>query len=339
MAELLKVEGVSKKFVSVSGLFKRQYTVVSAVDNVSFSVSEGETFGLVGESGSGKTTVARIALGLESASAGRVLVEGVDVSSLNGSGLKELRKRMGVVFQDPASSLNPRATIGQTLRRPLEVHGFSAKEMDMAVEEAMDKVHLNRDLLSRYPHQLSGGQQQRVSVARAIVLKPKCLILDEPTSALDLSVQAHVLNLLLDLQEQDKLTYLFITHDLDVVKYVSDRIGVMYLGQMMEAAPVDDLMERTAHPYSYGLLCSAPIANPRLRGQRKFQLTGEIASQVETYVGKRQMRQGITGCRLRTRCPFACETCAQNRPELREVSERHFVACDRVPLEDLPFSK
>ncbi len=270
MADVLRVEGISKKFVTPSGLFRRRYTVVSAVDDVSFSISDGETFGLVGESGSGKTTVARIALGLERPSAGRVLVAGVDISTLRGSGLKELRRRMGMVFQDPSASLNPRATIGQTLRRPLEVHGCAPREMDSMLREALDKVQLTPDLLDRYPHQLSGGQQQRASIARAIVLKPKFLLMDEPTSALDLSVQAHILNLLLDLQQRDGLTYLFITHDLDVVKYVSDRIGVMYLGQMMELASVEGLMDEPCTP--------TPAASYRPHRRQTRGFAGESGS-------------------------------------------------------------
>ena len=333
MNRIISVENLTRKFVNVSGLIQRKYTVVSAVDDVSFDIREGETYGLVGESGSGKTTVARMILGLEKPTSGRVMIDGQDVAKLRGSGLKELRRKVGVVFQDPAASLNPRVTIGSTLLRPLQVHGFSRKEAAFRVEEAMDKVQLDRELLERYPHQLSGGQQQRISVARAIVLGPKFLVLDEPTSALDLSVQAHVLNLLLDLQQRDKLTYLFITHDLDVVKYVSDRIGVMYLGQMMESASVDGLMDHAMHPYTRGLLASAPVANPRLRRKEKFRLTGEIASQVETYQGKKAVRRGIVGCRLRSRCPFAGEECAQVRPELRELKEDHFVACLKAPLE------
>ncbi len=335
MADVLTVAGISKKFVTASGLFRRRYTVVSAVDDVSFSIRDGETFGLVGESGSGKTTVARIALGLERPSAGQVLVDGVDISTLKGSGLKELRKRMGMVFQDPSASLNPRATIGQTLRRPLEVHGFSPKEMDGLLREALEKVQLTPDLLARYPHQLSGGQQQRASIARAIVLKPKFLLMDEPTSALDLSVQAHILNLLLDLQQRDRLTYLFITHDLDVVKYVSDRIGVMYLGQMMEMASVEQLMDEPLHPYACGLLSSAPASNPRLRGRKRFMLTGEISGQVEVYDAKRTMRRGVTGCRLMARCPYAIEACGKDRPPLREIRPGHFAACLRAPIEGL----
>lgn len=333
MSSIITIENLTRKFVNVSGLIRRKYTVVSAVDDVSFDIREGETYGLVGESGSGKTTVARMVLGLEKPTSGRVIIDGQDVSKLRGSGLKELRRKVGVVFQDPAASLNPRVTIGSTLLRPLQVHGFSKKEADMRVAEAMEKVQLDRELLQRYPHQLSGGQQQRISIARAIVLDPKFLVLDEPTSALDLSVQAHVLNLLLDLQEQDKLTYLFITHDLDVVKYVSDRIGVMYLGQMMESAPVDSLMDHPMHPYTRGLLASAPVANPRLRRRDKFRLTGEISSQVETYEGKKAVKKGIPGCRLQSRCPFASKECADCRPALREMEKDHLVACLRAPLE------
>lgn len=330
----ITIENLTRKFVDVSGLIRRKYAVVNAVDDVSFDIREGETYGLVGESGSGKTTVARMVLGLEKPTSGRVIIDGEDVSQLRGSGLKQLRRKVGVVFQDPAASLNPRVTIGSTLMRPLQVHGFSQKEANLRVDEAMEKVQLDRELLKRYPHQLSGGQQQRISIARAIVLRPQFLVLDEPTSALDLSVQAHVLNLLLDLQERDKLTYLFITHDLDVVKYVSDRIGVMYLGQMMESASVDSLMDRPMHPYTRGLLASAPVANPRLRRKERFRLTGEISSQVETYVGKKAVKQGLPGCRLKSRCPFAKEECAMRRPSLVETEKDHFVACLlRAPME------
>lgn len=327
MKNKIEIEKISKKFINMTSFFKRSYSVVSAVDELSFNIREGETFGLVGESGSGKTTVARVILGLEKPTSGRVLVDGVDVSKLSGSGLKELRRKIGVVFQDPAASLNPRATVEQILLRPLKVHNFSSKEAAMRVDEAIEKVQLGRDLIKRYPHQLSGGQQQRVSIARAIVLKPEFLLLDEPTSALDLSVQAHILNLLLDLQEQDKLTYLFITHDLDVVNYMSDRIGVMYLGQMMECATTEELMNKTAHPYSYGLLSSAPVNDPKKRAEKRFRLIGEIASQIEHYDSKKQLKAGVVGCRLRTRCPFVEEACNKTRPELTEVAPDHLVAC------------
>ena len=320
MDKILEVQNVKKHFTMARGLIKKRVMTVKAVDDVSFDLYRGEVFGLVGESGSGKTTMARLVLRLTQSTENSILLDGTDIFQARGRVLSEVRRKMSVVFQDPAASLNPRTTIGDSLRRPLEVHGVPVEEAQNRIAEVTEQVSLGRELLSRYPHQVSGGQQQRASIARALVLEPKLLVLDEPTSALDVSVQAQILNLFLDLQTRYDLTYLFITHNLSVVRYVCDRIGVMYLGKIMEIAPVDDLYSRPLHPYTMGLLSSAPVLDPRMRNRRKLMLSGEPPSLINPP----------TGCRLAPRCPFAEEACHEAVPPLEEVEPGHWVACRRV---------
>ncbi|MGI5838747.1 MAG: ABC transporter ATP-binding protein [bacterium] len=320
MEMLIRVDNLKKHYSFARGLLRKKVSTVRAVDGVSFDIRRGETFGLVGESGSGKTTVARLALRLIEPTANTIYFGDTDIFRASGRELAELRRKTGIVFQDPAASLNPRATILDSLRRPLEVHGVPRQERDRLVAAIADRVSLGEELLSRYPHQLSGGQQQRASIARAIILHPEFIVLDEPTSALDVSVQAQILNLLLDLQQEYKLTYLFITHNLSVVRYVSDRIGVMYLGRLMEIAPTDAIYAGPIHPYTIGLLSSAPTLSPRERERRKLILSGEPPSLINPP----------PGCRLAPRCPFRKGICDKVTPELAEIKPGHFVACHRA---------
>jgi len=320
MSSLVKVGNIKKHFTFTEGFIKRRVSRIRAVDGVSFNIRRGETFGLVGESGSGKTTIARLIMRLIEPTENTVYFKDMDIFAAQGKELRELRKAMSMVFQDPASSLNPRATILDSIRRPLELNGYSKQDIKTLVDEIIAKVAMGKELLSRYPHQLSGGQQQRASIARALIMKPELIVLDEPTSALDVSVQAQILNLLLDIQQEFNLTYLFITHNLSVVRYVSDRIGVMYLGKMMEIATVDELYAHPMHPYTLGLLSSAPALSPRERNRRKLILSGDPPSLINPP----------SGCRLHPRCPYAEEICRKKAPELLEQKPGHFVACHRA---------
>jgi len=327
MSTLLEIRDVSKHFRFSSGLLKGRSRVVKAVDGVSLSVERGETLGLVGESGSGKTTLARLVLGLTRPSGNSVLFDGQDVFGARGRNLRDLRRRMSIVFQDPAASLNPRSTVRASLERPMVVCGCGREEIASRLEETIDKTRLGSELLSRYPHQLSGGQQQRASIARALMLKPELLVLDEPTSALDVSVQAQILNLLLDLQAEYNLTYLFITHNLPVVRYVSDRIGVLYLGKLLELASVDELYRNPRHPYTVGLLSSAPALSPRARNRERVVLSGD----------PRSLLDPPEGCRLYDRCAYRKDECRTRCPKLTESSGSHSVACLRAG--ELDFTK
>ena len=288
---------------------------VRAVDDVSINIYKGETLGLVGESGSGKTTLAKMILGLLPPTESTVVIDGKDI--WNKKEQKDLRKQIGAVFQDPASSLNPRATIYRSLERPLEVHGYSKEEAKKLIYETADRINIGHELLDRFPHELSGGQQQRISIARAIMLQPQLLVLDEPTSALDVSVQAQTLNELLKLQEAYDMTYLFITHNLSVVRYMSDRICVMYGGQVMEIGTTDDVYADFKHPYTFGLITSAPPIHPSFRNRKKNLLDGEMPSLVGD--GK--------GCAFASRCKYCQDICKQQRPEMKQIGEEHFAAC------------
>lgn len=320
MKTVIQIKNLKKYFPVIKGILRKKYLYIKAVDDISFSIEKGETFGLVGESGSGKSTIARLLLRLIEPTEGQILFNGHDITKLDKRELRKVRKNMGIVFQDPASSLNPRSTVYDTLFRPLQLHKIPKDEAEERIHKVLRSVNLGEELLSRYPHQLSGGQQQRVSIARAIILNPEFVVLDEPTSALDVSVQAQILNLLLDLQEEFKLTYLFISHDLSVVRYISDRIGVMYLGNLLEIAPTDELYSHPSHPYTVGLISSAPILNPRLRSRKKLLLSGEPPSLINPP----------SGCPLHPRCPFAKPVCREKKPELVEIRRNHFVACHRA---------
>ncbi len=320
MAELVNVFNLKKYFELRKGLFKSVSSQVRAVDDISFSIGKGETLGLVGESGSGKSTVARLIMKLITPTSGSILFENTDVVNATHRMEKNLRKQMGIVFQDPSVSMNPRATILWSLRRPLLANGTARYLADSKIKQVLKKVNLGRECLERYPHQLSGGQLQRVSVARALLLQPQLLVLDEPTSALDISVQAQVLNVLLDLQQEFGLSYLFITHDLNVVRYISDRVAIMYLGKLMEIGPVDLVMKHPLHPYTRGLDSSSPPLSPHQRGRGRLLLSETPPSLIELS----------PGCRLSPRCPFSTEACQQVVPELRQMEAGHWVACHKA---------
>ncbi|MBE4908527.1 dipeptide ABC transporter ATP-binding protein [Bacillus luteolus] len=319
MAErLLEVENLKKWFpVEGKGLLSKGSNVVKAVDDISFYIEKGETLGLVGESGCGKSTAGRVILRLIEATEGRILIENEDLRALSANKLKKKRKDMQIVFQDPYASLNPRLKVGKILEEPMSIHlNISKKERKERVKQIMSDVGLNTAYIDRYPHEFSGGQRQRIGIARALAVNPKLIIMDEPVSALDVSVQAQVLNLIQDLQEKYSLTYLFITHNLSVVKHISNRIAVMYLGKIVEIADRDEFFENPKHPYSEALLSAIPKPNPKLKRQRII-LNGDIPSPVNPP----------SGCRFHTRCPYAMDICKSVSPELRNTGNQHFVAC------------
>lgn len=320
---LLKVENLVKYFPITRGIiFQRQIGAVHAVDGISFDIREGETLGLVGESGCGKSTTGRTIIQLYRPTAGKVFLEGVDLVSLKGEELRRMRRKMQMIFQDPYASLNPRMTVGEIIGEPLIIHGVArGKEVQERVEHLLELVGLNPAFVNRYPHEFSGGQRQRIGVARALALQPKLIVCDEPISALDVSIQAQVVNLLEDLQEQFGLTYLFIAHDLSMVRHISDRIAVMYLGVIVELADRNELYDNPLHPYTQALLSAVPIPDPVVEEKRKrIILQGDVPSPVNPP----------SGCRFRTRCPLAKDICAEARPDWREVRPGHYVACHLV---------
>ncbi|OGQ52652.1 MAG: peptide ABC transporter substrate-binding protein [Deltaproteobacteria bacterium RIFCSPLOWO2_02_56_12] len=321
---ILEVRGLKKYFPIYSGLFaQRVEGWVRAVDDISFSIRRGETLGLVGESGCGKTTTGRCILQLDRPTAGEVLFEGQNLARMADAALRPLRRQMQIVFQDPYSSLNPRMTIGQILSEPIRVHRISpdGRRYEDRVAELLSVVGLNPLMAGRYPHELSGGQRQRVGIARALALEPKFIVCDEPISALDVSIQAQILNLLEELQERFGLTYLFIAHDLSVVRHISDRIVVMYLGKVVEIADRQELYENPLHPYTKALLSAVPIPDPLVEAKReRVVLGGEVPSPLNPP----------HGCIFHSRCPIAVEECSQRVPEIREVRPNHRAACIRV---------
>lgn len=314
--ELVRVRGLVKHF-PVEG----SDDVVRAVDGVTFEIIGGETLGLVGESGCGKSTVGRCILRLIEPTAGEINFDGRDVRALNKSELRELRREMQIIFQDPYASLNPRMRVRDIVGEPLVIHGPKDKEEKRArVAELLRKVGLDPDYMNRYPHEFSGGQRQRIGIARALALNPKLIVADEPVSALDVSVQAQVVNLLQDLQAEFGLTYLFISHGLAVVEHISTRVAVMYLGRIVEVASAEELYAHPLHPYTQALLSAIPIPDPK-RKRDRIILTGDVPTPINPP----------SGCRFRTRCPSAIAECAQIDPDLREVAPGHTVACIRVP--------
>lgn len=317
MAEcMIEVSNLSKHYLS-GGLFQKKKATVKALDDVSIRLDEGKILGVVGESGSGKTTLANVILKLTEATSGSVKIDGIDVARANRSDMKRLRSSIAVVFQDPMANLNPRFTVAQSIMRPLLVQKVPKKEAQKRAEEVMDMVKMDRMYLNSYPRSLSGGQLQRIAIARALVLRPKIMILDEPTSALDISIQAQVLNMLLNIQEELNLTYVIITHDLNVVRYISDTIAVMYLGKLMEYGPAEEIFFRSRHPYTRGLMAATPVTDPKMRGERPLMFSGEPGSMMD--IGP--------GCRLAPRCPRAAERCKNECPELYPVADGHCVAC------------
>jgi len=316
---LLLVDDLKMHFPIYRGVFQRQVGAVRAVDGVSFDVKRGETVGLVGESGCGKSTTARTILQLYKPTAGSVTFDGTDLLKLKGEQMRQMRRKMQMIFQDPYASLNPRMTVAQLVGEPLMVHSAATgAEINERVAHLLELVNLNPAFASRYPHEFSGGQRQRIGVARALALQPSFIICDEPISALDVSIQAQVVNLLEELQEQFNLTYLFIAHDLSMVKHISDRVAVMYLGVIVELATRDELYTNPLHPYTQALLSAVPIPDPVADAKRKrVILQGDVPSPANPP----------SGCRFRTRCPIAEAVCAETRPEFREIKPGHFVAC------------
>jgi oligopeptide transport system ATP-binding protein len=317
---LLEVRNLVKHFPIKSGIFfDRQVGAVQAVDDVSFSVKAGETLGLVGESGCGKSTLARSILQLLRPTSGSVIFRGTELTELSNRQLRPLRREMQMIFQDPYASLNPRKRIGQIVGDPLSLHGVaSGAELKRKVEELLDRVGLSAEHYDRFPHEFSGGQRQRVGVARALALEPKLIIADEPVSALDVSIQAQIINLLEDLQEEFELTYVFVAHDLGVVRHVSDRIAVMYLGKIVEIGPAEDVYNNPIHPYTVSLLSAVPIPDPRLNAERELTvLEGDVPSPANPP----------QACRFHTRCPRATEICSEVEPQLIDYGRGHFAAC------------
>jgi len=320
-APLLRVEGLSVRFpVGRTGFWGRQEKVVHAVDDVSFEIPRGTTLGLVGESGSGKTTTGRAVLRRVPITAGRIEFRGEDITHVHGEGLRKLRRHMQLVFQDPYASLNPRQTVLEIVAEPLVVHGLAKKPADVEerVVELLELCGLPADAARRHPHAFSGGQRQRVGIARALALEPDLIVADEPVSALDVSIRAQVVNLLQELQERLGLTYLFIAHDLSVVRHISHRIAIMYAGKLVEVADRDAVYERHRHPYTEALLSAVPIPDPPLqRSRRRIVLTGEVPNPVDPP----------PGCRFHSRCPLAEDRCATEGPALTERAPGHQAAC------------
>ncbi|MGM9661921.1 MAG: ABC transporter ATP-binding protein [Oscillospiraceae bacterium] len=315
---------MAEKILEVKALkkyFKTPHGLLHAVDNVSFSIEAGKTLGVVGESGCGKSTLGRVILRLISATEGEVFFEGEDILKYSKSGMRAMRKSMQIIFQDPYESINPRMSIGELIAEPLIVNNIcKGAEMDRKIRELMDTVGLAQRLINAYPHELDGGRRQRIGIARALSVSPKFIVCDEPVSALDVSIQAQILNLMQDLQKERGFTYMFISHNLSVVKHISDDILVMYLGQMVEKAPKAELFKNPLHPYTRALLEAIPIPKLSSRGREREILQGEIKSPINPK----------NECRFAGRCKYAGEACRCGTPELREVKPGHFVACFKV---------
>jgi len=319
MAEnLLEVKNLKKYFPVKAGIFKRTVAHVKAVDDISFAVKEGETLGLVGESGCGKSTTGRTILRLLEATEGKVIFDGKSIMDLDKKEMRAVRRDMQIIFQDPYASLNPRMTVADIVGEPLDIHKLAKnkQERNEKVKEILENVGLGEEYMNRYPHEFSGGQRQRIGVARALAVDPKLIIADEPVSALDVSVQAQVVNLLQDLQKEFGLTFLFIAHDLSVVKHISDRVAVMYLGKIVELTDKDDLYNNPKHPYTQSLLSAIPEADPKKKKERII-LEGDVPSPVDPP----------SGCRFHPRCPKAFAKCSEVEPEFKEYGAGHFAAC------------
>ncbi|MEH6941890.1 ABC transporter ATP-binding protein [Bacillus sp. JJ722] len=314
---LLQVEHLKKYFPIKSGVFGRQTGEVKAVDDISFTVRKGETLGIVGESGCGKSTTGKMLMRLIEPTDGKVIFDGKDVTSLSQTEMRKLRRELQMVFQDPYASLNPRHTVEKILEEPLIVHGIgNSNERKKLVAEMLETVGLSSYHAKRYPHQFSGGQRQRIGIARALMTKPKLIIADEPVSALDVSIQSQVLNLLEDLQKEFGLTYIFIAHDLGVVRHISDRVGVMYLGRLVEISDGDSVYEEPLHPYTRALLAAVPVPDPTIKREKEL-LSGDIPSPANPPLG----------CAFHTRCKECMDICTTTKPQLKEMKNGHYVAC------------
>jgi len=319
---LLKVENLVMHFPILKGFLQKQVGAVHAVDNITFWIKKGETFGLVGESGCGKSTTGRAILQLYHPTSGHVYFEDTDLTLLKAEDMRKMRRRMQMIFQDPYASLNPRMNISEIIGEPLEVHGIAkGPEIQERVKQLLNEVRLSPSFALRYPHEFSGGQRQRIGIARALALQPDFIVCDEPISALDVSIQAQVINLLEDLQAKYNLTYLVIAHDLSMVRHISDRVAVMYLGVLAEMTSRDELYHHPLHPYTQALLSAVPVPDPVIEEKRqRIILEGDVPSPVNPP----------SGCRFRTRCPLAQKICAEQVPVWREVAPDHWVACHLV---------
>ncbi len=317
--KLIEVNNLKMYFEKKSGFLKPQISHIKAVDDVSFYIKKGETLGLVGESGCGKTTTGRALIRLYDPTSGSVKYDGEEISGLTQKEMLPYRKKMQMIFQDPYASLDARMTVGDIVGESLDIHKICAgKERQEKIYDLLHTVGLNRDHASRYPHEFSGGQRQRIGIARALAVDPSFIICDEPISALDVSIQAQVINMMEDLQQEQGLTYLFIAHDLSMVRHISNRVGVMYLGSLMEIGPVDELYNHNVHPYTKALLSAVPIPNPVLaRASQQIILSGDVPSPINTP----------PGCKFASRCPHAKAICKEIAPQLQEVGKDHFAAC------------
>ena len=318
---IIKTENLKKYFPLKSGFLSHVTRIVRAVDDVSLTIASGETYGLVGESGSGKSTFGRTILRLLEATEGRIFFQGRDIAALSHDNMRQIRRKMQMIFQDPYGSLNPRITVGEAIGEPLLVHGIAqgSKRREI-VENILNECGMAPHYYFRYPHELSGGQRQRIVIARALVLQPVFIVADEPVSALDISIQSQIINLLKELQDKYGLTYLFISHDLSVIKHIADRVGVMYLGVLMEEAPKKDFYKDPHHPYTKALLSAVPVMDYKLR-KKRIILKGEIPSPTNPPLG----------CRFHTRCPQVIDICSKIEPEFKEISKGHRVACHLMP--------
>ncbi|MEL7647165.1 MAG: dipeptide ABC transporter ATP-binding protein [Sedimentibacter sp.] len=316
---LIEVKNLKKYFSKNKGIIRKHYEVTKAVDDVSFYIRKGETLGLVGESGCGKSTTGRTVLRLYEPTAGQILYNGTDIAKMDREELMPYRKKMQMIFQDPYASLNARMTVSDIIGEPMDIHNLAhGRERQEKIFELLDTVGLNKDHAARYPHEFSGGQRQRIGIARSLAVDPEFIICDEPISALDVSIQAQVVNMLEDLQEERGLTYLFIAHDLSMVKHISDRVGVMYLGSLVEVASSKELYRNPVHPYTQALLSSIPIPDPDIaEASQRIVLEGDVPSPVNPP----------SGCKFRTRCKYASNRCAEEDPKLRDIGGEHFVAC------------
>ncbi len=330
---LLQVRNLVMHFPITKGvLFQKKIGAVQAVDNISFDIYRGETLGLVGESGCGKSTAGRAILQLYKPTSGQVIFEGKDLTKLPPEEMRRMRRHLQIIFQDPYASLNPRMTVENIIGEPLLVHGVvkDKKELREQVQELLQLVGLNPYFANRYPHEFSGGQRQRIGIARALALRPSFIVADEPVSALDVSIQAQIVNLMEDLQDKFKLTYLFIAHDLSVVRHISDRVAVMYLGKIVEIADRDSLYKDPLHPYTKALLSAVPIPDPKVEKKReRIILTGDVPSPINPP----------SGCRFHTRCPFVMDICREKEPPLTDQGGGHSVACWLYPLKEEPQQK